>query len=185
MKPGRPAFCVDRKKSLDFKLMDPVAVCHNVSADKEAYKMDKRYDLNDLSMMTGFTTRTLRNHIDKGLLKGTKDEGVWHFSDEDIDRYFNEPFVKEGLRIKYNSVVFDHLAASPSDKPTACVILDIPCNVIEANRISAFFCQKMKEAADVRFNFRHDKGIARLILAGDEKQVSWIIDAWHEERPED
>ena len=72
--------------------------------------MDRTYNLNELAMMTGFTTRTLRNYINQGLLKGNKPEGVWQFSAEDLDEFFNEPFVKEGLRIKRSSAVFDFMA---------------------------------------------------------------------------
>ena len=73
--------------------------------------MEKKYNLNDLALMTGFTTRTLRNYLLGGILKGEKIDGVWQFSDEDLDRFFAEPFVKEGIRIKRNGVVFDFLAA--------------------------------------------------------------------------
>ena len=33
------------------------------------------YNLNDLAMMTGFTTRTLRNYLNQGLLEGEKEPG--------------------------------------------------------------------------------------------------------------
>ena len=32
--------------------------------------MDKTYNLNELAMMTGFTTRALRTYLNKGLLVG-------------------------------------------------------------------------------------------------------------------
>ena len=140
--------------------------------------MERKYDLNDLSMMTGFTTRTLRNHMEKGLLHGEKEDGVWRFSEDEIDAFFHEPYVKEGLRIKYHSVVFDHLAQSDKDKESGCVILDIPCDVIKGNKISAFFCEQMKEAKDLRFNFRYDKGMARVILQGDAQCMMTILEAW-------
>ena len=72
--------------------------------------MDRNYNLNELAMITGFTTRTLRTYLNKGLLKGTKIDGVWQFSEAEIDQFLSEPFVKEGLRIKRNAVVFDFLA---------------------------------------------------------------------------
>ena len=34
--------------------------------------MEETYSLNDLAMMTGFTTRTLRNYLTQGLLNGEK-----------------------------------------------------------------------------------------------------------------
>ena len=32
--------------------------------------MDGTYNLNELSLMSGFTTRTLRTYLNQGLLKG-------------------------------------------------------------------------------------------------------------------
>ena len=37
--------------------------------------MERMYTLNDLALMTGFTTRTLRNYLTQGLLKGKKENG--------------------------------------------------------------------------------------------------------------
>ena len=53
--------------------------------------MDRDYSLNDLALMTGFTTRTLRNYIKQGLLNGEKQNGVWQFTADEIDRFFRNP----------------------------------------------------------------------------------------------
>ena len=57
--------------------------------------MDEKYTLNDLATMTGFSTRTLRNYVNLGLLKGEKIDGAWRFGADDLDAFFREPFVKE------------------------------------------------------------------------------------------
>ena len=57
--------------------------------------MDRNYTLDDIAMMTGFSTRTLRNYLNQGILKGEKTDGKWQFTAEEIDRFFAEPFVKE------------------------------------------------------------------------------------------
>ena len=72
--------------------------------------MDGTYNLNELSLMSGFTTRTLRTYLNQGLLKGEKTNGAWRFTAEEVDAFFAQPFVKEGLRIKQSAVVFDFLA---------------------------------------------------------------------------
>ena len=51
---------------------------------------DRTYSLNELAMMTGFTTRTLRTYLDKGLLRGEKPGGVWQFTAEEVDRFFQK-----------------------------------------------------------------------------------------------
>ena len=140
--------------------------------------MDEKYTLNDLALMTGFTTRTLRNYLTQGLLKGEKANGVWQFSAEDIDRFFSEPFVKEGLRIKRSGVVFDFMAERRKKEERFCMILDIPASVKKGNEISEFFCDRMKEVSDARFNFGWDGGICRVILSGSADAVSNIMKAY-------
>ena len=142
--------------------------------------MEKKYNLNDLALMTGFTTRTLRNYLLGGILKGEKIDGVWRFSEEDLDAFFKEPFVKEGIRIKRSGVVFDFLAAKGAKTARTCAILDVPADLKEGRAISTFFCDKMNDASDVVFAFDWDKGFCRVILSGDAEQVSALVRAYNE-----
>ncbi|MBQ6426229.1 MAG: MerR family transcriptional regulator [Clostridia bacterium] len=140
--------------------------------------MDGTYNLNDLALMAGFTTRTLRNYLNQGLLKGEKTNGVWQFTAEDVDRFFGEPFVKEGLRIKRSSVVFDFMADRNKKTDRSCVILDIPASVAKGNAISAFFCDRMNETSDAVFSYGWDRGVCRVILSGAAGSVADIMKAY-------
>jgi len=53
--------------------------------------MDKYYTLNDLALMTGLTTRTLRNYLKMGILKGERIDGIWNFTEEEIAEFFDNP----------------------------------------------------------------------------------------------
>ena len=141
--------------------------------------MNRTYNLNEVALMTGFTTRTLRNYLNQGLLNGEKVEGVWQFTAEDLDIFFNEPFVKEGLRIKRSSAVFDFMADLNKKSGRSCIILDLPVSVKEGNEISKFFCDQMQDARDAVFNFGWNNGVARVILTGDEAQVANIMKAYY------
>lgn len=46
--------------------------------------MEKYYTLNEVAMMTGLTTRTLRNYLKMNVLKGEKLDGIWNFTEEEI-----------------------------------------------------------------------------------------------------
>ncbi|MBQ9562164.1 MAG: MerR family transcriptional regulator [Lachnospiraceae bacterium] len=141
--------------------------------------MEGTYNINDLALMTGFTTRTLRTYLKEGLLKGEKVNGIWQFSAEEIDRFFREPFVKEGLRIKRSGQVFDFMADQPK-AARSCVILDIPASVAKGNQISAFFCSEMCEASDAKFNYGWDNGLCRVILSGAADSVAAIMQKYYE-----
>ena len=140
--------------------------------------MERKYNLNDLALMTGLTTRTLRNYLAQGFLHGEKTNGVWQFSDAELDCFFSDPFVKEGLRIKRSGVVFDFMADRNREKARACVILDIPASRKEGDKISAFFCDRMRDAADVCFNYGWDNGLCRVILSGVADPVANIMEAY-------
>jgi len=147
--------------------------------------MDRKYNLNDLALMTGFTTRTLRNYLNQGLLNGEKTNGMWQFTAAEIERFFSEPFVKEGLRIKRSGVVFDFMAGRNKKEERSCVILDIPASLQEGNAISAFFCEKMQDAVDVTFNYGWDSGACRVILAGAADSVADLMQAYRAAKSSD
>lgn len=59
------------------------------------------------------------------------------FSAEDFDRFFNESFEKEGLRIKRSSAVFDFWRIKAKNDRSH-LILDVPSSVAKGNAISVF-----------------------------------------------
>ena len=132
--------------------------------------MDRTYNLNEVALMTGFTTRTLRNYLNQGLLKGEKVDGIWQFSAEELDGFW---------RIKRSSAVFDFMSDLNKKSGRSCVILDLPVSVKEGNEISNFFCDQMQDARDAVFNFGWNNGVARVILTGDEAQVADIMKAYY------
>ena len=142
--------------------------------------MEKTYNLSEIAMMSGFTERTLRSYLKQGLLNGEKTDGKWQFSEEEIDRFFSDPYVREGLRIKRSSVVFDFLSAPKTHQNHACVIIDRAVSLSEGTKISAFFCEEMQNAKDVTFNYGYDDNHCRIILAGDEAQVAGIMKKFNE-----
>jgi len=50
--------------------------------------------------MTRLSTKTIRNYLKMGLLKGEKVDGTWRFSENEIGEFFQERFVKGALEIK-------------------------------------------------------------------------------------
>ncbi len=144
--------------------------------------MERKYTLSELALMTGLTTRTLRNYLAQGLLHGEKDSGVWQFDDAELDRFFRDPFVKEALRIRRSSVVFDFLADRNREKARTCVILDIPASRKEGDRISAFFCERMREAENVSFSYGWEHELCRVILSGAADSVAKIMSAYGAEK---
>ena len=52
--------------------------------------MEKNYySINELAVISGFTTRSLRSFISMGHLKGEKIDGIWQFTPEEIEAFLS------------------------------------------------------------------------------------------------
>ena len=71
--------------------------------------MEKYYTINEISIMTGLTTRTIRNYLKSGLINGEKINGIWMFSHEDFSDMLVNPAIKPSIQAKNNAVVYDFL----------------------------------------------------------------------------
>jgi len=61
--------------------------------------MEKLYTVEEIATMTLMTSRTIRNYIKNGLLKGRKIGGQWRFTEEDIKNLMdNGTYIDEHLK---------------------------------------------------------------------------------------
>ena len=58
------------------------------------------YSIDDISKMTMLSTRTIRNYIKLGLLNGSKTNGYWQFTSDDISKFMNNDYVTQSLNTK-------------------------------------------------------------------------------------
>ena len=139
------------------------------------------YNLNEIAMITGLTTRTLRNYLKLDLLKGEKIDGNWSFTDEELDAFMSSPAVKQAIAAKRNAVVYDFLSDPFKKGNRICTIMDLPVSEAEAMETAAFFCDLInKNGSDITFKYNQEKGVARFILSGSEDQVVDFIKAYYE-----
>jgi len=140
----------------------------------------ERYTLNQLALITGLTTRTLRNHLASGLLGGEKIDGNWAFTEEDIGKFLAAPEVKQALAAKDSALVHDFMADAYKKTNSICMMLDFPVGHDEASAISDFFCRAVSESeGGVQMRFNYDRGCARVILSGREEPVLTVIRAYY------
>ncbi len=142
--------------------------------------MDKYYTLNDLARMTGLTTRTLRNYLKMGVLKGERMEGVWKFTEEDVAEFFDNPYVISGVQAKNRAVVFDFLAENKKQTNEICTIIDLCVDQREAEEVAAFFCEKMSNREErIKVSYEKNGTYVRVILRGFEDTVMEILNAYY------
>ena len=133
------------------------------------------YSINELSTISGFTTRSLRNFIQMEFLKGEKFNGEWRFSLEQIENFLSHPNIKEGIKSKNNSVVYNYLLNKPQ-KDTICSIVDLNLTPNEIKTLSEKICKMINDSnANVEFKFSAHNGNVRIIIAGEKNFVKQIL----------
>ena len=137
------------------------------------------YTIEQLATMTGLTTRTLRNYLKSGLLQGTKNEGIWQFSEEQIGDFVTHPTVRPSIQAKHNAIVYDFLAGCDAAPNEACVLLNLTAEKEEARAISDFFCNAVSRFQHIRFAFTYQNRTARIILKGPEAGIQQIMQAYY------
>jgi len=141
--------------------------------------MKEFYTINELAIMTGFTTRSLRNFITMGHLNGEKVDGIWQFGLEEIDAFLSNPNVAPGIKSKNNSVVYEFLADTNKSNSEICSIMDLNISDEEAMELSEYFCGFMNSGANGKFKFEKHGSATRVILSGPEDFVIDAINGWY------
>lgn len=77
------------------------------------------YNINEVAVMTGLSTRTLRNYLKMGVLDGEKIDGVWQFSEEHLGEFLRNPVAAPSIQAKRNALIFDFLA-DRKNRQTKC-----------------------------------------------------------------
>ena len=143
--------------------------------------MEKYYTINEVAVMTGLTTRTLRNYLKMDILKGEKIDGIWQFTEEEFAEFLQNPYVKPSLQAKNKAIVFDFLAQNKKRTNEICTMLDVCVEHSEAEEISSFFCKEInkRKEENLKFSFEQNGSYVRVILRGYEDTVMKILRAYY------
>ncbi|MBR6185908.1 MAG: MerR family transcriptional regulator [Clostridia bacterium] len=138
------------------------------------------YNLNQVAMISGLTTRTLRSYLKMGILQGEKIDGNWCFTEEDLSAFLDRPAVRQASSAKRNALIYDFLGDTYKKANRICTILDFPVSAEEAKDISSFFCEEItKRGQDIEFRFFSAGQLWRVILSGAEDAVTDILSAYY------
>lgn len=150
-----------------------------INAETENERGNQMYTLKELALITGFTTRTLMNYMNLGLLKGEKEENKWVFSNEQVKKFTEDPNVRPGIETKDKAILFDFMAEEKKDADTALIMLDKPMEKDEAEKLGRFFADEMCKAEDIRYSFRYKNGTAHFIIRAPEETAKKIMEAYY------
>ncbi len=137
------------------------------------------YTIDQVSLMTGLTTRTLRNYIKADILHGDKVDGVWQFTEQQITKFVYHPSVCSSIQAKHNAVVYDFLSGQNHGENEICFLLDRTLEKNEAAKLADFFCNAVNGLSHIRFAFSYKSGKAHYILKGAEADISQIMKQYY------
>ena len=137
------------------------------------------YTIEQLSMITGLSTRTLRNYLKSGLLQGSKETGIWKFTEQQVSDFITHPAVYPSIQTKQNAIVYDFLSDLNPSENEECILLNRTISETEAKDIADFFCNAVSELSHVRFTYTYHSGRARYILSGFEEDVQKIMEQFY------
>ena len=133
-----------------------------------------KYSINEVAMMTGLTTRTIRNYLNEGHILGEKIDGKWFFTIENFVKMLENSYVASAIRAKNNAPVFDFIKADKKTCNSVCLIIDRCVSGDEALRLMDNVCRMIEEYDAVVFRFEKKNDNVRIILTGTEEQVKRI-----------
>ena len=136
------------------------------------------YSIDDISKMTMLSTRTIRNYIKLGLLNGSKTNGYWQFTSDDISKFMNNDYVTQSLNTKRNSLIYDYILNDCKSINSVCSICDYPVeNNVEAKSLYNKILKKINsnEYNNLKFSYNYSNNMVRIILIGDPNEINELI----------
>lgn len=139
----------------------------------------KYYVLGDVKLISGLSERTLRNYISLGLLKGEKINGMWHFTEEQVNDFLYNPSVRPSIMAKRNAIVYDFLLDRKKKDNACCIVLDFSNGNVR--KISEFFCYEINNGdyRGIDFSFDVSKNEnPRVILRGKTEDILFLVNKY-------
>jgi len=113
---------------------------------------EKLYTVDDVAEYAGLTSRTIRNYLKDGILKGRKVGAQWRFTMEDINGLLERNSTKNENRIHSQQFLTDFIAGVNTDITSElqiCAVADYYCKRIEdAALLNNAFLEIQKTVAE-------------------------------------
>ncbi len=136
------------------------------------------YTVEDVAKITGLTTRTIRNYLKDGRLKGLKVGAQWRFTEQNIKDLFEEQGVSDSMKEAKNQLVADFLHEKRAETPR--ILHHLISLVLRAR--GQTLCEPvlelvnvLQDKGEIEFSFQYLNGRARFIIMGDPKLVQRVL----------
>jgi excisionase family DNA binding protein len=141
----------------------------------------KLYTVEDIAQMTSLTSRTIRNYLKNGTLKGQKIGGQWRFTLENIKQLFSDSSFMDDMSNHKRQQVLDFIDGVNTDIKgdiQICSVVDCYCADAKAgHKIYEKLVKVINSRADntppVKFDYEFiaKENKARFTLFGDADYI--------------
>ena len=121
--------------------------------------LEKLYTVEDIAQMTALTTRTIRNYLRNGTLKGRKIGGQWRFTQADVQAMLERGEVITQMRAIQRQSVLDFIDGVNTDVQGTmqiCTIVDLYVSREEAARKSDALCALVNASQGESLTYHYD-----------------------------
>lgn len=142
--------------------------------------LEKLYTVEEIANMTSLTTRTIRNYIKDGRLKGRKVGGNWRFTKDEVIELFNGNSFAKDLSNEVTTQVLNFVQGKSESQ--VCTIINIPCeSPTEGKQHYENLIQiinNLEEVGPFKFNYQYlpSENIAQFTLFGTPKLIAKLLD---------
>ncbi|NLV88914.1 MAG: helix-turn-helix domain-containing protein [Tissierellia bacterium] len=141
----------------------------------------KLYTVEDVARMTGLTSRTIRNYLKDGKLKGKKIGVQWRFTEEDINELFEDKDFYDSVEVTKNQIVIDFINNEEVNEISICAIIDYPCKDVaimedlykKVSQVVNVYIKKGIKKFSYLYQENHKK--ARFIITGEINCVQKVL----------
>ncbi len=146
---------------------------------------EKLYTVEDIANMAGLSSRTIRNYLKDGSLKGRKIGGQWRFTIKDIEGLFDNSSFSKELKSNLRQDVTDFIDGITDFQGSVqiCAIIDYYSEgLIEAkkmcDKLIAVINNKENRFQTAKFNYEYieTESKARFTLFGTPDYIGKVID---------
>lgn len=139
--------------------------------------MEKLYTVENIAQMTGLTSRTIRNYIAAGRLRGRKIGSQWRFTEADIEALLSDRNDPAEESAASSDKVADFLRPQSRAGISTCTIIDAPAASGDAAEALAEIVSEAAASseAEVEFTYLDEVRVARFIITGPADAVSKLV----------
>jgi excisionase family DNA binding protein len=147
---------------------------------------EKLYTVEDIATMAGLTSRTIRNYLKDGSLKGKKIGGQWRFTMKDIEQLFDNGGFSKELKNNNRQDVMDFIDGVMADFQgpiQLCTIADYYCgSMLDAKKMCdtliAVINNPENKFPKAKFNYEYieSDGKARFTLFGTPDYICKVLE---------